>query len=258
MPTERATVEEIVEFVEKRAEGANGVNPFSGGKFLYETVSYALNLLHSRPAFRQLRAFDLRDTKGMWTYDGGVRFDLARTGTKLLIEEFCRLHDYSVVDALPRMTGKVFNYIPVGPWKTTFGGMLQQVYETSTYAALRDLIKHDDDFSEYSDFMPYDMLKPPRKYWAQRYKEKFSLHLVSKLIEKKGESLEEAVLDVSQDEMLFLPVTRYGSTPRLALRTYGSVREAMLAWAKAQEQPRLVQIIRKRRNWNMSYSLPKV
>ncbi len=258
MPTPRATIWEVIEFVEARAKDLNGVNPFAGGRFLFETVAGAVYLLHSKPAFENLRVFDLKETKNMWTYDGDIRHDLARSGTQLIMEEFCRVNRCSIVEALPQITWKTFHYLPVGPWKTTFGGMHQRVYGCSTYAALRDLIKHNDDFKEYSDFMPYDMVKPPRKYWAQEYKKKFSMKLISNLIGQKEGSLEERVLSVSKDDMTYLPVTRYGSTPRLALRTYGSVREAMLAWAKAQEKTELVKIIKKRKDWHMSYSLPKV
>jgi hypothetical protein len=174
-------------------------------------------------AFRDLMPYDmLRTPQNTWTLPTGEKnFALARQATRELVESLQRFSGLTLEKIFSSINSETFLSHPFNKYGTTLGGMFASLYECSTFAAIQDLVMHDDAFSEYRDIMPYDMGMAPQNTWNLPDGNKnvalarnATKRLLARLRATQGGSLEEILPSVCGEMFQSVPVDRYGATLR--------------------------------------------
>ena len=225
--TRAPSIDDVVAFISCNApqEGQSTTkNPFRGRKFPYETADLAIEELHKKRKYLDLEAYDLLGTMRMWhTSSEGTNYELARKATRKLLQKLdSKQTTASRVALLPTITQHHFHRVTINQYGTTLHGMLAAVYDNSPFSGIKDLIQHDADFAEFSDFQQYDMKKARRQTWFDKDKNKnyplarlTTKLLLQKIKEQKGDvSWAEILPTIRADMFHNTPINRYGTTLR--------------------------------------------
>ncbi len=170
--------------------------------------------------FRDFQPYDMRySPQNTWNKkDGTKNYELARQAVKQLIKKLQEQNpDKTLEQILPTITQADFAQTPINRYKTTLSGMIQHTYESSPYAALKDLIDNDPEFENFRDFEPYDMSQAPQETWqgeeGKKIARKATKVFVKKLQEENpGKKIEEILPTITQDMFYTKPINRYGTT----------------------------------------------
>ncbi len=223
-PRAPCSVQDVIRFIESRAPHPGATyrrNPFAGRRFHFPDVRRAVEELHRGGRYRDLEPFDLKGTLGLWKGPSGIRYQLARQSTKQLVRRMQERRPHLPLERiLPGITHGIFCQTPISRYSTTLWGMLINVYGSSPYVALKDLIDHDEEFASYRDLQPSDMVKAPQRTWAsQTGKKDFARarRLTRAFLQAIGDGLpagriEATLSGIEMREILKTPISRYGTT----------------------------------------------